>query len=98
MKTFRGTIRNWQLHTLSDNLDLLKSYHPEATTDKIYMITGTIVEDPTGRRKPGDHTRTSVVVKLSDNHVETANSFYNLQDKGGDIFNDLGMKVAAIFY
>lgn len=88
MKKDGGTVKNWQLHTLSG--------HYEGTLGKI--LTGTLVNDPTGRFQPGFHIRTSLVVSVTGNRVETMNTVYHLHGPSGDVFGDMGDAVLGIYY
>ena len=97
-KTFRGVIRNWQLHHLSIPQDLIDEVYPGGTP---VVFTGTVVEDPTGRRSPNDHTKSSLIVSIDEDKgiIETINSTYEIIGKeGGDVFGDLGDGVSNIFY
>lgn len=97
-KVFRGVIKNWQLHHLSTPQGLIDEIYPDSTP---VVFTGTVVKDPTGRRSPNDHTRSSLIVSIDEDKgiIETINSTYKIIGKeGGDIFGDLGDKVLNIFY
>jgi hypothetical protein len=97
-KVFRGTIKDWTVHNLSV---AEKQIHSKYGEGKPMIITGTVFGDPTGRRRDGDHVRTSIVVKLDrDNKsLETLNSIYNLSGKeGSDVVPPLGDAVLALFY
>ena len=99
-KRNRGTIKNWQLHHLSFTQKQLDDVYPN-TGVKPIVFTGTIVKDPSHRRKPGDHMKSSLVVKINKKNktIETLNSVYKYIDsEGGDVFPDLGDAVMDIFY
>ena len=104
-----GVIRGWQLH----NLTFTKERMAEA--EKLYgqkvlplIFTGTVKIDHSGRFKPGNHMRSSLIVrmdkvlgKLSDGIylVETLNTLYVLEGPGdSDVLPDLGNGVLSIFY
>jgi len=99
-KKVGGTIRNWQLHTLSKDVEGGRKIRPDLETDKIYKFSGTVVDDPLGRWQPGDHMVSSVVLKIDRENgiIETMNTIYHVKDEGGDIFEDLGSGINAIFY
>ena len=99
-KVFRGVIKNWQLHHETIPQDLIDEVYPGVGATPV-VFTGTVVEDPTGRRSPNDHTRSSLIVSIDEDKgiIETINSTYKIIGKeGGDIFGDLGDKVLNIFY
>lgn len=101
MKKEGGTIRNWQLHMVSDNIEYARSVRPEIETDKVYRFSGTVVEDKVGRWQPGDHMISSVVVRIDRENgiIETLNTIYRVQDEGGDVFGgDIGDNINYIFY
>ena len=89
-----GTIKHWQLHTLSAKYQ--KAY--PHTLGKI--LTGIVVEDPTGRWEPGMHMRSSLVVSFDGLHVETLNSIYKVVGEAGDttLGGDWGDKILGVFY
>jgi len=100
MKKFGGTIKNWQVHTLSFTKEQIDRVYPGKNA-KPLVITGTVVEDPIGRWKPGFHMKTSLIVKLDrkEGTVETLKTIYKLTGKeNNDIFPNLGNAVANIFY
>lgn len=86
-KIFRGTIKNWQIHTLT-------------TGDQLF--TGTVVNDPTRRFEVGWHMRSSVIIDFirEVGLVETENSLYmlDISTENGDTFGDLGNDVLKIWY
>ena len=98
-----GTIVGWQLHTLSTSPDKFKEFDYEIDTDKCYILTGTIEDDPTGRFAPGYHFRSSLVVRidLDTGIVETQNTVYKVKGPRGDNvlpYEDMGDAVMSIFY
>ena len=97
-----GIIGHWQLHTLSMSPKeaMLKTGY-EVQTDKCYVLTGTVVEDPTGRWLPGYHMRSSLIcaIDLVKGIVETQNTIYKLEgESGDDVLPDMGDAVAGIYY
>jgi hypothetical protein len=106
MKKDGGHIKNWQLHTLiykKAHLKLLKTLYPEAICKPSPLIvTGTIVDDPTGRWVPGYHFRSSLISKIDrkKNTIETINTIYHFDPKteGMDGMPDINNKVLDIFY
>jgi hypothetical protein len=79
-----GTIKNWQLHKLNfskAHIDLV--YPGENLLPQ--LISGTVVNDPTGRWQPGYHMQSSLVRKLDREKgcVETRNTVYKLQGTEG---------------
>ena len=100
MKKFGGIIKNWQAHSLSFTEEQIDKIYPGQKA-KPMIISGTVVEDPTGRWKPGNHMRTSLVVELNKEAgtVETLNTLYRLADEEGkDILPDLGNAILNVFY
>lgn len=100
MKKSGGTIKNWQIHTLSLTEEQLNKMYPGEKT-KPMIISGTVVEDPLGRWQSGYHMRTSLVVNLDRkaNKVETLNTIYKLEGiEGNDVIPDLGDNIVNIFY
>ncbi len=102
MKKDGGTIRNWQLHTLSKEEDVLKTakeLNPGFNMDVVAMFSGTVKEDPTGRWLPGHHMRSSIIIELDreTGRCETQNTIYHLEEEGGDL-PDLGAGILNIFY
>lgn len=96
-----GTIINWQLHTLSATPVQVSQFGYEVQTDKCYVLTGTVKEDPTGRWEPGFHMRSSLIVAmdLDKGIIETQNTVYKVEgEQGGDIFPDIGDGAMGIFY
>jgi len=102
-----GNISHWQLHHLEvpeNQIEEFWNHFPELKEDKIKPIifTGSVVDDPTGRWKPGFHMRSSYIISFDRKTgiVETLNTMYKLDMKteGMDTFPDLGNGVLKIFY
>jgi len=98
-------IKSWQLHVLETDAAKVfkaKQIRPDIKMDKIAVLTGTIVNDPTENLKIGDHTRTTVIIESKkDNIYETANTIYKVLGKQGDtVINggDWGSRVMEIIY
>ena len=102
MKKNGGIITNWQFHTLSAPLNKFKEIYPDITTDKPYIFTGIVKEDPTGRWEPGYHMKSSMVISYDKQTqiVETANTIYQLEGESGDpcTGGDIGDVAMSIFY
>lgn len=99
-KKFGGTIKNWQIHTLSLKQEDIDKLYPNEGLQPLVM-TGTVVEDKLGRWKPGHHMRSSLIKKIDrqKGEIETRNMIYKLEGKEGtDIFPDIGNAVLNIFY
>ena len=99
-KTNRGTLINWQLHHLSTPQELIDEVYPGVNA-KPLLFTGTITKDPSGKRRPNDHMRSSLIVKIDMEKmvIETINSYYKIVgEEGGDIFSDLGDTAMTIYY
>jgi len=102
-KKFGGTIKHWQLHTLlqgEEEMKKVRKHFPEIKTDKVYKMSGTVVEDPLGRWDVGFHMISSVIVDIDREKgiIETLNTIYNVQDEGNDVLGDMGPNVNSIFY
>lgn len=102
-KKFGGTIKNWQLHTLlqgEENMKKAREHFPEIKTDKVYKMSGTVVEDPLGRWEAGFHMISSMIVNIDreEGIVETINTIYKVQDEGNDALGDMGPDISRIFY
>jgi hypothetical protein len=107
-----GLISHWQIHNLKfaeKDREYFESMRPNLDFDNIRMVTGTVVDEPTGRWRPGDHFRSSMIVKVDreNNFIETENTIYHFdpetegQDTVFDIETgnkDMGNKVLNIFY
>jgi hypothetical protein len=103
MKKDGGTITRWQMHTLSTPIDKAQEIQPELKTDKVYVMSGTVAEDPTGRWPIGYHMRSSMVVDVDKKRgiVETLNTIYHIEGKQGDPTfgnKDIGDMILNIFY
>ena len=100
MKKFGGVIKDWQIHTLSFTEEQIDRVYPGKNA-KPFVITGTVVEDPLDRWKPGFHMKTSFIVKLDRKKgiVETLNTIYKLIGKeGNDVLPNLGDNIVNLFY
>jgi hypothetical protein len=107
-----GDISHWQLHHLKYDESLREQFEqaePRVDFSNIMMVTGTVVDDPTGRWEPGHHFRSSMIINVDreKNIIETLNTIYHFdpETEGQDsIFDietgnkDLGNKVLNIFY
>lgn len=106
MKKNGGNIKNWQIHNIKltkKEIKQLKKVKPTICCNpNPMMITGTVVDEPTGRWKPGNHFRSSLVVKINRNKniIETENTIYHFDPdtENQDIMPDLGNGVLNIFY
>lgn len=99
-KKFGGTIKDWQIHTLSLKQEDIDKLYPNEGLQPLIM-TGTVVEDKLGRWAPGHHMRSSLIKKIDrqKGEIETRNTIYKLEGKEGtDIFPDIGNAVLSIFY
>jgi len=99
-KIYRGTIKNWTLHTLSVKKEKLDKMFPGKGATP-FVVTGSIYGDPTHRLDDGNHTRTSLVVKIDrkSRKLETLNSLYDLAGtEDGDVLPNLGDAVFTVFY
>jgi len=100
MKKFGGIIENWQIHNLSLTEEQINKAYPGQKA-KPMIISGTVIEDPIGRWKPGNHMRTSLIVNLDkkEGTVETLNTIYKLTGKEGkDVLPNLGNAILNVFY
>lgn len=96
MKTFRGTIKDVELHTISSDIEKAKKVLPDLNTDAVYRFTAIVVDDPTGRMLPGWHMTSSVVLSIDKGTITTKNSTYKFN---GEITKGhLGPLVDSIFY
>lgn len=96
-------VTGWQLHTISKDVNVIKELMPDIkfTVNKTMVMTGTVVDEPTGRWKPGNHMRTSVIVSIKEDMIETLNTRYQVIGPEGDPalgFNDLGPTVMRLYY
>ena len=80
-----GTIKNWQMHKLPATQEQVNQVYPGKGAKPI-LFTGTVVEDPTGRWKPGFHMRSSLIISHNKETgvVETLNTIYKLIGPEGD--------------
>lgn len=102
-KKYGGIITGWQLHIISQDIKEIKELMPsiEFYVPKTMAMTGTVVDDPTGRWLPGYHIRTSFIVRINGDVIETKNTRYHVIGPEGDPvvgFKDLGPAVMGIFY
>lgn len=102
-KTYRGVIKDWQLHHLSVTHEQLKTIAIEKDEELMLplIITGTVKSDPTNRFEVGWHMKTSQLTFFDEEngYCETRKSIYKLEGPNGqDIFPDLGDGVRGIFY
>jgi hypothetical protein len=88
------TVKNWQIHNLTDRW---AKQFPEGINK---ILTGTVVDDPTGQWEVGFHMRSSMIVKIEKGLVETLNTLYSLEGEEGDKYlgGDIGDAVVGIFY
>ncbi len=107
-----GKISHWQLHHLKyheNQRETFKEMRPNLDFDNIRILTGTVVDEPTGRWKPGNHFRSSMVVNVDreNNTIETENTIYHFdpETEGQDTVcdpktgnKDMGNAVLGIFY
>lgn len=98
-----GTILNlWQLHNLDVPEEKLRELRPDVKVDKALILSGTVVEDGTGRWQPGFHMRSSLVIDVDRENgiIETENTIYQVQGEEGDPVTggDVGRAVLSIFY
>ena len=97
-------IKAWQIHIIEDRQEIMakvKEQRPDIKLDKAIVLTGTIVDDPTGKFNVGDHTRTSIVIDKTDNTFETGNTIYKVLGPQGDTTiggGDWGANVMKIYY
>lgn len=94
-----GVITEWTLNTLSVAPKEINDFADMGVrTDKCYILSGYIKEDPTGRFEVGFHFRSSIVIDIDEDKglVETQNTIYRLDgpaDQGIADMGDLIMKV-----
>lgn len=64
------------------------------------MFSGTVVDDPARRWKPGNHMRSSYIVSIDREKgiIETQNTVYKVIDEGDDVLPDLGNGILGVFY
>jgi len=95
-----GVIQHWTLNTLSITPERAAEMGVEGiTTDKVYILSGTVKEDPTGRFEVGFHFRSSVVLEIDTENgiVETRNTIYRLHGESGGL-GDMGDLILKVFY
>ncbi len=102
-KIFRGTITAWQLHHLSVPQEVLDELTAQLNQERILplIITGTVLNDSSGRMEPGWHMRTSPLTMLdeTEGYCESRTSIYRLDgENGNDVMPDLSDGVLTIFY
>ena len=102
-KKFGGTIKDWCLQTLyegdSEQYASLKEEFTDMQTEKAYIFTGEVVEDPLGRWQVGWNMKSSLVLHVDREAgiIETANTIYKVQDEGPSYTNgDIGRVAMAI--
>jgi hypothetical protein len=100
-----GNISHWQIHNLKfeeKDRATFEFHRPNLDFDNIRMVTGTVVDEPTQRWKPGDHFRSSMIVEIDrdKNTIETENTIYHFdpETENQDGMPDLGNGVLSIFY
>jgi len=84
-------VDNWQIHTLSTKQEIIdKVYSGENATPQVF--TGTVVEDPTGKYRIGNHMRSSLIVKYDKEKgtIETLNTRYKVLTEGDSVTESLG--------
>lgn len=99
-----GTIKNWEVHELNFTKDMIESVYPgEHLTNEI--ISGEVVDDPTGRWASGFHMKTSLLVSIDRKNgtAESRNTYYKLQGKESidpiaRQARALGVKITDIYY
>ncbi len=98
-KKYGGIITEWSLNTLSFSVDQVRALGVEIKTDKVFILSGFIKEDPTGRFEIGDHFRSSVVIDVDAEKgiVETQKTIYHLHGESGG-YGDMGDMITRIFY
>ena len=98
-KKFGGVITEWTLNTLSFTKEQVADTGVTVKTDKVYILSGTIKSDPTGRFEVGHHFRSSVVIELDKEKgiVETNNTIYHLHGETGGL-GDMGDLIMKVFY
>lgn len=96
------TISHWQLHNLSIKPEALAEYGQHTEEDTVMIISGNVVDDPTGKWRPGFHMRSTIIIKLDREAgvAETQNTFYKLVDPEGDttLGGDWGDGILSVFY
>jgi len=94
-----GTIENWTFNILSVPIEMLKEKRPDVKVDKAMILSGNVVEDPTGRFQIGWHMRSSLVIAYDEENgiVETDNTIYHVK---GEMLKDadMGDLILKVFY
>jgi len=95
-----GVIQHWTFNTLSVSVDVALEQGIDIKTDKVYVLSGTVKEDPTGRFEIGNHFRSSLVLEIDEENgiVETDNSIYRLHGPANEGLGDMGDLILKIFY
>ena len=85
MKKNGGTIRNWQVHTLSMSQEIIDKTYPGENL-KPMLFTGTVKKDVLGRWEKDHYMRSSLIVSIDREKgvIETRNTIYKVVDEGGD--------------
>jgi hypothetical protein len=99
----KSIITNWQLHHITlpeKSLKKVTDFFPELKGKPIMVFTGTIYKQYNGYLREGDHTRSSVILKLDRKRglIKTKNSIYKMINEGNDVFPDMGNNVFSILY
>ena len=100
-KIYKGKLHNWQVHTLVYDMDKITQLYPELEGKELSVVTGTVTDDPTGKRSDYDHCRTSLVLTIDreNGKLVTLSSEYDLGLEGNDVVGgDLGNSVMTLFY
>ena len=97
-----GVIVDWTLNVLSYTPEELANIGVEVRTDKVYILSGYVKEDPTGRFQPGWHFRSSPVVEIDAENgiVETRNTIYRIEGEANseNALPDMGNMIMKVFY
>ena len=96
-----GVITEWTLNTLSYTPERVKELAGvDVRTDKCFILSGYVKEDPTGRFEVGFHFRSSLVIDVDEENglVETRNTIYRLDGPAGKGLPDMGDMIAKVFY
>ena len=98
-KKFGGVITDWTLNTLSFTKEQVADQGIKVKTDKVYILSGFVKSDPTGRFETGFNYRYYVVIELDKEKgiVETKNTIYHLHGEAGGI-GDMGDLIMKVFY
>jgi len=94
-----GIIKDWTFNILSIPVETLRERRPDVKVDKAMILSGYVVEDPTGRFQRGWHFRSSLVIDYDEENgiVETENTIYHV--KGEMLENaDMGDLILKVFY